>query len=288
MDAPYNNIPPLFRILEEISVRRPGEFRQQLKEILMKDPNALNQVHADLSLYSFATLLGLRTLRFFHLMVLEYIGDNSLYEIPSPSNKKRAIHYAIENSTAEVVEFLLHDVGVDINVVDARGDTPLHMACKNKMSRIVQLLLVIGGVNVNVVNKHRQTPLMLCLVNDSVEIASLLLKRGAQSDKLIDGVMRMGSNDMIKLFKRHERSLKNKRASKKRDDAYTKITDRLKKDYIFVCKELDANNNLDAVLHLASKLHIQHKLDEKDAYNTKKKLCSLISQKVLVKKQFRH
>jgi ankyrin repeat protein len=286
MDAPYNKIPPLFRKLEEMSVK-PGDFRQQVKEILDENPNVLNEVHADLSVYSFATLLGLRTLRIFHQIVMENIGDNSSYEIPSPSNKKRAIHYAVENSTAELVDFLLHDVGVDINVVDARGDTPLHMACKHKKIKIVQLLLVNGGMNVNIVNKHRQTPLMLCLANDSVEIASLLLKRGAQFEKMMDGVMRMGSNDMIILFKGHERNLKNKRASKKRDDAYTRITDRLKKDFVFVCNELDNNNNLDAVLHLASKLHVQHKFDDKDT-NLKKHLCGLISEKVLLKKQFRH
>ena len=54
------------------------------------------------------------------------------------------IQYAVENESVEVVKFLI-DKGVDINVTDQYGLSPLVYALKTKNKAIVDLIRSAGG-----------------------------------------------------------------------------------------------------------------------------------------------
>jgi len=304
MDAPYLTIPPLFKKLEEISLQQNTKKKQalikDLNKILENDFNSIYEIYADLSAYSFATLLNLETLRALHSAYTknkkyDKNHSNSInpFEIPSPTNGKRAIHYSVEDTRAQLkLEYLISTVGVNVNAVDKNGNTALHIACRLKKKQVAQFLLFSGGVNVNAINNQLQTPLWLCVVYNNVDMASILLKRGASTKittrisgvfDIHEKVLKIGSTEMKQLFKTHQKRKKNRHASIKKAEAYSDLMARLKKDFMFVCSELEKIENIHHVMHLADKLKIQY-----DNKASKKEICGLISQKVLLKHKLKH
>jgi ankyrin repeat protein len=73
---------------------------------------------------------------------------------------------------------LLIAEGVDVNMVDLYGVTPLHFAADRGHKEIVQLL-ISKGADVNVVTKYGLTPLSLATIVKKRDIMELLIKHGA-------------------------------------------------------------------------------------------------------------
>ena len=93
-----------------------------------------------------------------------------------------------ERRTLEMAR-ILTDLGVDVNLANRRGDTPLHDAVRKRFGSVVELL-VARGADVNAENQRGQTPLALAesvqtipgsngLRSTRPEIAELLRRLGA-------------------------------------------------------------------------------------------------------------
>ena len=89
----------------------------------------------------------------------------------------------------EALESMLRDGNVDINEISQRtGDTPLVCAIKHHSFRICQLLLACKGINPNVVDHRGHTPLhhAQALSRDSVGFMKILLEHGADPEMTYD------------------------------------------------------------------------------------------------------
>lgn len=73
---------------------------------------------------------------------------------------RTALHWAAIGHT-DIVEILLES-GADVNVVDARGETPLHVAARWGKQAILQVL-VQAGSDVHIQNKSNKTALALAI-----------------------------------------------------------------------------------------------------------------------------
>ena len=77
----------------------------------------------------------------------------------------------------EKIEVLLHH-GVDVNVQDNEGNTPLHWAVKQRRLKIIRVLLH-HGVDVNVQDNEGNTPLHWAVKRSCRETTKVLLRYGA-------------------------------------------------------------------------------------------------------------
>ena len=104
---------------------------------------------------------------------------------------------------AKVQRFL--DSGIDINIQDEHGNSPIHSAASYSQLELIEYL--IGrGANVNLCDSDNETPIMLTEDKDTFE---LLERHGANpSDMSVDKAMELasdGNDEMVSYL--HERKL---------------------------------------------------------------------------------
>ena len=96
--------------------------------------------------------------------------------------------------------------GININVSDGHGYTPLHYAVQNNQKEIVQLLIA-KNADVNAKNRSGETPLHIASAMDNKDIVELLLGEGAdvnakneKSETPLDTMKEEWSQDVVKLL----------------------------------------------------------------------------------------
>jgi ankyrin repeat protein len=77
---------------------------------------------------------------------------------------------------------LLLQRGVNVNVRNSRGQTPLHIAAQNGQLDVVRLLLASQQIDVNARDQQGSTPLHLASEKGHVEVVQLLVAHGARLD----------------------------------------------------------------------------------------------------------
>ena len=73
---------------------------------------------------------------------------------------------------------VLIEQGINVNIQNKYGDTPLHFAISTNKFEIVKLL-ILKGANVNIQNNRGCTPLHFACCNNSVESVKLLIVNGS-------------------------------------------------------------------------------------------------------------
>lgn len=91
-----------------------------------------------------------------------------------------ALHLALRADSASVVEALLAAPGIDVNVENASGETPLMMAALKGQLERCQQLLARGAA----VNKSGWTPLHYAATGPAPTIVQLLIDKGARIEAL--------------------------------------------------------------------------------------------------------
>ena len=96
--------------------------------------------------------------------------------------------------------------GVDINVLDSGGSSPLHRASQSGHTEIVRLLLE-HNADVDFPTRRRETPLFLASCDGHVHISQLLVQEGADMTFRTEGnstplhvASRNGHLDIVRLF----------------------------------------------------------------------------------------
>ncbi len=95
------------------------------------------------------------------------------------SNNLTALHFAARMGSAQIVSSLLQMPGMEVNVQDDRGFTPLDLAIEKGHVEVVKLLLEYTFTS-DLERKHScsgNTPLHIATKNGHVELTNLLLER---------------------------------------------------------------------------------------------------------------
>lgn len=89
-----------------------------------------------------------------------------------------AIHEAARGGYTAMLEYLVQQLGADINAVNIKGQTPLHLSVLHRKIDTIRAILRLDG-NVNAQNANGETPLHLACAIASTSIARLLIDHGA-------------------------------------------------------------------------------------------------------------
>jgi len=104
--------------------------------------------------------------------ILDKLGDSNQLEDADlyDSQGNSMVHKAASMGHAEILMLLLERTGIKPDLVNAQLATPLHLACKNNRESVARF--VIGcGVDVNMQDEHGQTPLLICCIHGHFEMA---------------------------------------------------------------------------------------------------------------------
>ncbi len=98
--------------------------------------------------------------------------------IRSLGGKVQKVEANARHSPLAIAKFLL-EKGVNVNVQDKSGDTPLYMVIRNNLSALVSLLIQYGA-DVDQAYDQGETPLSLAAYGGNPEIVGLLISAGAK------------------------------------------------------------------------------------------------------------
>ncbi|KAI3855883.1 hypothetical protein MKX03_011538 [Papaver bracteatum] len=94
---------------------------------------------------------------------------------------RRAVHFAASGVSVEVLKYLIQEMGVDIEVRDGRGETPLSLAAIKGRLAAVEYLLEIGA-SPEMVDDFNCSPLHHAAVKGHNNVIPLLLSKGINVD----------------------------------------------------------------------------------------------------------
>ena len=87
----------------------------------------------------------------------------------------KALHKAVlEANISEILECLSHH-GVDVNLPDEQGMTPLHLAAREGLNETIKLLLTVPNIKVNSTSNNGWTPLHIAARLGHAEIVDAIL-----------------------------------------------------------------------------------------------------------------
>jgi len=95
----------------------------------------------------------------------------------TPSDHSLELYSWVRRNKVEQVRSLL-ETGMDMNILDDDGNTPLHIACLYGRPEIARLLLD-AGADTEVHNRWGYTPLDWACLYQETDIVRLLLEHGA-------------------------------------------------------------------------------------------------------------
>ena len=106
------------------------------------------------------------------LDAVKFVVQHKLWD-PKCLNEHGSI--ALHYTTSDLVEYLVHEQGCDVNHRNERGNTPLHVACLRGDLDTARALTSIKGCNINLQNKEGNTPLHIASSRRYLEVVKLLV-----------------------------------------------------------------------------------------------------------------
>ncbi|CAB3387873.1 Hypothetical predicted protein [Cloeon dipterum] len=114
-------------------------------------------------------------------IVLFLHGKNGELAKEVANRGRTSLHLALEKShvSLEVIRWLVEDIQLDVNVHNEDGETTLLLACERHKWAIVDFLLTQEGLQVNVCDRKGRSPLLFAARSGNSDIARKLLEHGA-------------------------------------------------------------------------------------------------------------
>lgn len=117
-----------------------SENLNELREILIKDPNRIGTVNEDnIGVHFLAARLG-------NLEIMQYIVENTLAKMDVKDPQERTcLHYAVESGNLSLVKYFVEKVGFSPLDGDKTGITPFQIAHENGLNKIESYFQEIVG-----------------------------------------------------------------------------------------------------------------------------------------------
>lgn len=112
------------------------------------------------------------------LLVEKLIKGGANTNLLTNELRQSPLHYAVQSDSLECVEAFIGIEGVNFNVRDINGDTPVGVALNQGHRRLVPVLIK-GGADVNVRNGKDFTLLHQAILKEDYDTALFLLDNGA-------------------------------------------------------------------------------------------------------------
>lgn len=96
-------------------------------------------------------------------------------------NGMGALHYCARNDSLTMLLRLMNMDGIDLNLTDRTGFTPLHITCSRGYAACTHMLCNFGA-DVNVLDRKKNTPLILAASAGFRECCKALINHGARQD----------------------------------------------------------------------------------------------------------
>jgi len=284
-------------------------IRNKLTDYIKKHPLSLYSEYSDKTPYMYASLFNTDTLMMLHNIyenVIDYIPDVYIepYEYKN-KNGHNLIHFIVNNiikgkQELFMLEYIINNIGVNINSTDKHGNTVLHLASKYNKIDIVKVLLFYGA-DVNIINNSKKTAMSYTVINKNMDIFKLLLYKKSNYKYTRTEENYHLFYDIIDTYKK---KLHKKMVGFSKKKSKNKSMQHFKNQHVKLCSVFiqDDDNNKNKLIpehykkelrYLAKQLNIdiesrdtkQNKNeDEYDVYNN---LCKLISHKILMKKSLK-
>ena len=97
------------------------------------------------------------------------------------SEERNAFHFATTMGNVQSMDMLIKH-GINVNTTDIKGFSALHLASSRNKVNAVNLILKTEGVNLNLPNKNGYTPILTAIENGHIEILQSLLDANASLD----------------------------------------------------------------------------------------------------------
>jgi len=285
-------------------------IQNKLTEYIKKHPLSLySNSKEGLTPYMFASSFNIDTLMMLHDIyenVIDFIPDVYIepfnYKNKNGHNLIYFVVFCIIKGKQDIfmLEYIINNIGVDINSTDKYGNSVLHLATKYNKIDIVKVLLFYG-IDVNIINKYKKTAMNYTVINKNMDIFKLLLYKKANYKYSKNEINYPLFHDIIDSYKK---KLHKKLVGYSKKKSKNKSTDYFKKQHVKLCsvfihKDNNDNENKNPIpehykkelrylakqLNINMEAHIVNKNDDEyDVYNN---LCKLISHKILMKKSLK-
>jgi hypothetical protein len=261
--------------------------KRELIEYILSHVDELKTLFSGMSVYAYAGILSSSCLQTLHEGVLQTDSDSKPWEI-SGKNGYKAIHYITESNQIRSLQYLLDQVGVDINAVDENGNTALHIVCKMNLLEALPILLYFKP-DLDVVNTLGYTPLAICVKMNHYKIAKLLLKRSPKieysyNDAYYDIKWSVDKSPHIEIknvFKKHFKSIHNKDKISKYKRQKHKQNKESRELYNYYCNTFDNTVGVMGLLELARYYDIRVRKSQYHDPMLRKNLCREISKQLV-------
>ena len=281
----------LFKRIDKIDMESTPERIEKLKKHIANNPLHMI-VNNEFGFTPFTYTLGSKKLSTFKILYNAYLENKGLFERVSnldllnmtDANRSHPIDIVTylndKDDRLEKLKFLI-TIGVDTNVQDRFGNTPLHTLTKKNDDTAVELILTSANINVNVLNNKEETPISLSIKNNNENILDLLIEAGGFlqghiGDKYVnyrEQILRSKNKNLIEYLLEYDKTGEKRLVSR--------LKTQMKKEYVRkrykeVCSVLN-RDNLKDIQNFAKELNIN--IQNK----SKEQLCSQIARKVVIR-----
>lgn len=87
------------------------------------------------------------------------------------------VHSAINDSNIEKLKSLIEG-GIDINIKDQNGYSPIHQAVRNNSTKLVEFLLEQKEIDQNIIDSEGNSPLYYSCFNGNIGLTDFLVSKG--------------------------------------------------------------------------------------------------------------
>jgi|Laugrespbdmm15sd_2_1035082.scaffolds.fasta_scaffold01006_7 ankyrin repeat protein len=284
-----NNDKTIFEYMDRFSLGN-----NELQDYIKSHPYDLKLSENDISTYAYAAMISQDCLKIIHETYLNFSDEvksrlGKPWDIQGKETGYSAIHYVAESNITSCLKYLINVVGVDVDIQDKRGDTPLHIICSRGFIEAAQILLHSSSANINIVNNLGYTAFALCVKNNHYKMVSILLRypvlfdynwKGRNYD-IRNTVIQSGSIEMKSVFQKHFKIKRHKNQSISRKKQSSKQYFDIYGQYDFYCSSLQDSTGYKGLLALAKHLEIKFKIDDyKNKQSLKTELCEQIAKQM--------
>ena len=128
-------------------------------------------------------------------------GWNCFNLFANTNNAKTMLHIAVKRGDIKTIAFFLNQEGVDINVRDSEGKTPLEKAVEGNKIKTADFLIRKGA---NIQNFFGLNYLKIAVEREYKEMAKLLIEQGVDVNEMWDIAVKRGDIKTIAFFLNQE------------------------------------------------------------------------------------